>query len=273
MRQRHPQGVPQGTHPPRTIAPVCNQAAQVSSAHLACRLRHASPTLISTAMNVAAPSLSLNDRVAEQIREQIVRGEFQPGARLSEVALSDSLEISRNTLREVFRLLTKEGLLRHVPNRGVFVAIPSMASIMDIYRVRRMIECQALQQAIPQHPARKEMRESVQAQRELRDGAKWVDVGTANMRFHKGVVALADSERLNTLFSHLLVELRLAFGMLSDAEFLHAPYIDMNVAILERFEAGDMAEAAKMMHDYLTHSERVVLSVYARRMSDVGMEL
>ena len=117
------------------------------------------------------------------------------------------------------------------------------------------------------------MREAVDEQRALRDSGQWVEVGTANMRFHKAVVALADSERLNTLFSHLLVELRLAFGMLSDAEFLHAPYIDMNAAMLERFEAGDMAQAAKLMHEYLTHSERVVLSVYARRMSDAGMEL
>lgn len=218
-------------------------------------------------------ALTLNDRIAEEIRQQIVRGEFQPGQRLSEVALSESLEIARNTLREVFRLLTKEGLLRHLPNRGVFVAIPSMASIMDIYRVRRIIECQALAQAIPQHPARQQMRDAVAEQRQLRDAGKWTEVGTANMRFHEGVVALADSERLNTLFSHILVELRLAFGMLSDAEFLHAPYIEMNASILERFEAGDMARAAEQMLDYLNHSERVVLSVYARRMSEAGMEL
>ena len=218
-------------------------------------------------------ALTLNDRIAEEIRQQIVRGEFQPGQRLSEVALSENLEISRNTLREVFRLLTKEGLLRHLPNRGVFVAIPSMASIMDIYRVRRIIECQALAQAIPQHPACQQMRDAVAEQRQLRDAGKWTEVGTANMRFHEGVVALADSERLNTLFSHILVELRLAFGMLSDAEFLHAPYIEMNATILERFEAGDMARAAEQMLDYLNHSERVVLSVYARRMSEAGMEL
>ena len=218
-------------------------------------------------------ALTLNDRIAEEIRQQIVRGEFQPGQRLSEVALSENLQISRNTLREVFRLLTKEGLLRHLPNRGVFVAIPSMASIMDIYRVRRIIECQALAQAIPQHPARQQMRDAVAEQHQLRDAGKWTEVGTANMRFHEGVVALADSERLNTLFSHILVELRLAFGMLSDAEFLHAPYIEMNASILERFEAGDMARAAEQMLDYLNHSERVVLSVYARRMSEAGMEL
>ena len=58
------------------------------------------------------------------------------------------------------------------------------------------------------------MREAVEKQHALRDSGRWVEVGTANMRFHKGVVALADSERLNTLFSHLLVELRLAFGQL-----------------------------------------------------------
>jgi hypothetical protein len=34
-----------------------------------------------------------------------------------------------------------------------------------------------------------------------------------------------------------------------------------------------MEQAAKLMHDYLTHSERVLLSVYARRMSDAGMVL
>ena len=117
------------------------------------------------------------------------------------------------------------------------------------------------------------MREAVAEQRRLAQAGRWQDVGSANMRFHQGVVALADSERLDALFAHLLVELRLAFGMLRDAEFLHAPYIDMNAAMLERFEAGDMEQAAKLMHDYLTHSERVVLSVYARRMSEAGMEL
>lgn len=47
-----------------------------------------------------------------------------PGQKLSEAALSESLDISRNTLREVFRTLTKEGLIKHAPNRGVFVATP-----------------------------------------------------------------------------------------------------------------------------------------------------
>ena len=91
--------------------------------------------------SAADPQQNLSDRIAEQVREKIVHGEFAPGQRLSEAALSDSLEISRNTLREAFRMLTKEGLLKHEPNRGVSVAVPSIAAIIDIYRVRRLIEC------------------------------------------------------------------------------------------------------------------------------------
>ena len=220
--------------------------------------------------SAADPQQNLSDRIAEQVREKIVHGEFAPGQRLSEAALSDSLEISRNTLREAFRMLTKEGLLKHEPNRGVSVAVPSIAAIIDIYRVRRLIECQALAQAYPRHPARKRLREAVDKALRCRGEGDWRGVGTANMEFHKAIVALADSERLNDMFTHLLAELRLAFGLLDDPEFLHAPYVDSNVKIIDLFEAGHPQEAAAALGDYLVHSERIVLAAYARRIAGSG---
>ena len=225
-----------------------------------------------TLSSLAPSALSLNDRTAELIRQKIVKGEFSPGQRLSEAALSESLEISRNTLREVFRLLTKEGLIKHEPNRGVFVAIPSIASIIDIYRVRRLIECQALGQAYPRHPAKKHLREAVDMALRCRDAGYWQGVGTANMEFHMAIVELADSERLNVMFSHILAELRLAFGLMNDPEFLHAPYVDMNAKIVDLFEAGKPQEASAMLNEYLVHSERIVLATYARRISASGFD-
>ena len=90
------------------------------------------------------------------------------------------------------------------------------------------------------------------------------------MAFHMAIVELADSERLNLLFASVLAELRLAFGMLRDAESLHVPYVDMNLQILMQAEAGDFAGAAVTLTDYLVHSERIVLAVYARHLSDAG---
>ncbi|GHC96119.1 GntR family transcriptional regulator [Pseudorhodoferax aquiterrae] len=223
-----------------------------------------------TAAPDTAADANLAERLAARLRQQIAAGELAPGQRLPEQSLSENLGVSRNTLREAFRMLTRDGLVTHAPNRGVCVAVPSIASIIDIYRVRRLIECQALAQAYPRHPAKKRMRTAVEAAMARRAAADWPGVGTANMDFHMAVVELADSERLNGMFKPILAELRLAFGMLQDAEFLHAPYVDMNVKILELTEAGRYAEAAAALQDYLVHSERIVLAVYARRLAETG---
>lgn len=207
---------------------------------------------------------SLTDTVAERIRQQLIQGKLSAGQRLSEAALSEQFEVSRNTLREAFRILTKEGLLVHAPNKGVSVAVPSIASIIDIYRVRRLVECQALAQAWPRHPAHKRMQQTVAEALKAREAGDWMAVGSANMDFHAAIVALADSERLSALFSDIAAELRLAFGLLSDPEYLHAPYVDQNAHLLELFASGQTAAAAKALEDYLIQSERIVLAVYAR---------
>lgn len=212
-----------------------------------------------------APNLSLADSVAETLRQQLIQGQLHAGQRLSEAALSEQLEVSRNTLREAFRILVKEGLLHHAPNRGVSVVVPSIADIIDIYRVRRLIECQALAQAWPRHPAHKRLTLATEDARQKREAADWQGVGSANMAFHAGIVALADSVRLATMFADIAAELRLAFGLLDDPEYLHAPFVDQNIHLLSLFEAGDTQGAAQALEHYLIQSERIVLSVYTGR--------
>lgn len=216
-----------------------------------------------------APQI-LTQKIAETIRQKITAGELSPGLRLSEAAMSDQLDISRNTLREVFRVLTQEGLLKYEPNRGVFIAIPDMAAIIDIYRIRRLLECTALEQSYPMHPAVAHMEQAVTEARHHRESENWIGVGTANMRFHSAIVELSDSERLIKLYRNISAELRLAFGYLNDPEMLYAPYIEKNAAILTLLNAGERQKAAKEMGTYLELSERTVLAAYARHQQDRG---
>lgn len=210
---------------------------------------------------------TLGESITQEMRRMLVEGELVPGQRLSEAALAESLQISRNTLREAFRVLTQEGLLKHAPNRGVTVAVPDMASIIDIYRVRRFIECKALAQGYPQHPGARHMREAVESGMCAREAKDWVAVGTANMMFHRAIVEMADSPRLSAFYGQISAELRLAFGLLKNPEFLHSPYVDMNAAILERLEQGRAEEATHLLEGYLVQSERTVLAAYERSLS------
>lgn len=209
----------------------------------------------------AAP---LTEVVAARLRAMVTEGQLTPGQRLSEVRLSGELGISRNTLREVFRLLTREALVRHEPNRGVFVAVPSMPAILDIYRVRRLIEIPALAQAWPKHQAVASMRAAVAAAEAARERRDWRAVGSANMNFHAAIVALIDSPRLTAFSSQILAELRLAFGLLDDPELLHTPFIAQNAAILAKLEEGDPPGAAELLTGYLDRSERIVMAAFAR---------
>ena len=213
-------------------------------------------------MVIEPPGLA--EETASRLRNDITGGSLPPGHRLSETRLAAELGVSRNTLREVFRLLTREGLLRHEPNRGVFVAVPSMATIVDIYRVRRLIELPALAHAWPRHEAVAQMRAAVEKARAARAAQDWRGVGSANMEFHAAIVALTDSARLQVFFAQIIAELRLAFGLLVSPERLHEPYIDRNAEILDLLVAGKQADAAALMARYLDDSERVVLAAFAR---------
>lgn len=209
-------------------------------------------------------SATLTVRLAEQLRDRIIAGELLPGQRLSENALATELAVSRNTLREAFRLLTKDGLLRHEPNRGVFVITPDHAAVIDIYRVRRLVECRALAGAEPRHPAIARMRAAVERAEAGHEAGDWLAVGSANMAFHAAIVDLADSARLAAFYAQVAAELRLAFGLLDTPEALHAPFIDGNRAILEALEAGRPADAADLLDAYLGRAERIILGALSR---------
>jgi DNA-binding GntR family transcriptional regulator len=80
---------------------------------------------------------------AENLRQAIFTGVFQPGERLVEADLCRRLDISRASLREALRMLAAEKLITLVPNRGPSVAAISWAQAEEIYDVRAMLEGEA----------------------------------------------------------------------------------------------------------------------------------
>ncbi|MEW1956389.1 GntR family transcriptional regulator [Kineococcus sp. NPDC059986] len=202
--------------------------------------------------------------LARLLSGRIVAGEFRPGQRLSEAALAQRFSVSRNTLREAFRVLAEQGLLEHVPHRGVSVRSPRVADVLDIYRVRRHVETGVLARADVSHPAAARMRAAVDDADRAVEARDWVAVGTANMAFHEALVALSDSPRLLRLHRQLSAELRLAFLLIGDPQTLHGRFVARNRSVLDTLAAEGGAAAARELEDYLTESERTVLGTYAR---------
>ncbi|MFI6292749.1 GntR family transcriptional regulator [Nonomuraea sp. NPDC050790] len=204
---------------------------------------------------------STAERVADILRERIIEGFFEPGQRLSEESISEALGVSRNTLREAFRLLGHERLLDHRLNRGVFVRVLSAEDVADLYRVRRVLQDAAVRRR-PTGAALAVIREAVADAERAAAADDWRGVGTANIRFHQALAAMNGSPRLDETMRQLLAELRLVFHVMKNPRTFHEPFVARNRELLELIEAGRAAEAAKFLAEYLDDAERLLVRAY-----------
>ncbi|MFJ4714845.1 GntR family transcriptional regulator [Streptomyces sp. NPDC088785] len=210
---------------------------------------------------------STAERVADILRTRIAEGFFPPGTRLSEDSIGSALGVSRNTLRESFRLLTHERLLEHRLNKGVFVRVLSVDDVRDIYRTRRMIECSVVRSLGEPPYALDRVAAAVEDGRRAAGARDWKGVSTANIHFHSELVALAGSERTDELMRSVLAELRLAFHVVDDPRRLHEPYLARNAQLVRALADGRRDEAETLLAHYLDDSRDGLVEAYGQRVA------
>lgn len=74
------------------------------------------------------------------LRDRILMGDLVQGDRVSEVALSEELGISRTPLREAMRELVDQGLLERVPTGGCRVCSLTKRDVLDAIELRGLLE-------------------------------------------------------------------------------------------------------------------------------------
>lgn len=87
-------------------------------------------------------------KIASTIRNAILSGEFPPGSELSLTAIASKLGVSRTPVREAFQTLESEGLIALRMNKGAIVKPINEAFISDHFRIRRLLEGEAVYRAV-----------------------------------------------------------------------------------------------------------------------------
>lgn len=77
----------------------------------------------------------LYDEVVEHLRDLILSGELRPQSRVNEPELAERFGISRTPLREAIKILSAEGLIELLPNRGARIANISESEIDEMIEV------------------------------------------------------------------------------------------------------------------------------------------
>jgi DNA-binding GntR family transcriptional regulator len=201
------------------------------------------------------------DRVADELRRAVFEGELESGTPLREVALAESLGVSRPTVREALAVLVAEGLVTREPHRGVTVARPDPDSVRDVSRARTVLETAGVRRW-PE--ASEEAREAVR--RALRDyeaavsdGGSYRELNQRHLAIHLSLVGLTESPRLVAMAESVVAELRLALAQIDRVRRNARDQAGEHHHLLDRMESGDVEGAVAELAHHLSGAEDAII--------------
>ena len=158
--------------------------------------------------------ISTVDALTESLRTQILNGELAPGTPLREVELAAAYGVGRYSLRAAMQALVHEGLLRHEPNRGVFVPQLSAADVEDLFILRIALETEAARRVVEARTDLSGMETALLEMEAITDERPWDQIVDSDLRFHRELIEAVGSERMRRTFVSLQSELRLLLAQL-----------------------------------------------------------
>lgn len=208
---------------------------------------------------------TLSERAASLVERDIISGLHAPGARLGIVDLARRYEIGATPLREGLSRLVSRGLIVGIGQRGFRVADVSREDLLDITRMRTVVEIEALRLAMVQGDdvweagilsSLHQMRRHIQRTgEEFHEGAP--DFDRLHKGFHTALLAACGSKRLLAAHSDLYDQAyryrRVMMRSLGSGEEFVAAHQSLADRVLARDISGGQAMLAAHLHSTLDY--------------------
>jgi DNA-binding GntR family transcriptional regulator len=201
------------------------------------------------------------DRVAEELRRAVFEGEIESGTPLREVALAESLGVSRPTVREALALLVAEGLATREPNRGVSVSSADPESVHDVSTARAVLESAGVRNwARATEEAREAVRRALaDYEQAVAHDASYQELNQRHLAIHLSLVGLTGSPRLVSMAESIVAEMRLALAQIDRVRRNARDQAGSHHHLLDLLEAGDVDAAVAELDDHLHGAEEAII--------------
>jgi len=194
----------------------------------------------------------LHDKIVALLRDMIVDGELRPGERIPEQALCQRFGVSRTPLREALKVISAEGLVRLLPNRGATVVCLTRKEAEELIPLIGALEAFAAELATAR-VGEDEVAHIQSLYERMRENCSRGEAAACfdlKRAIHVAIVEAAGNETLIVLHHTLLTRLRLT---------LTAPGLPPGEDVLSGFEqmmealrARDGSRLAQMLRQRVT---------------------
>ena len=212
-------------------------------------------------VTVGLEQTSTVDRAVEELRRAVFEGALESGTPLREVALAESLGVSRPTVREALTVLVAEGLATREPHRGVSVATPDPESIGDVSRARAVLELAGVRSWPDATDAdRKAVRTALEDYATaVAADASYEELNRRHLAIHLTFVGLTGSTRLVAMGAAVHAELRLALAQVERVRRNASDQVAAHQLLVDLLEADEVDEAAAELLRHLADGEAAIL--------------
>ncbi|AJF63633.1 GntR family transcriptional regulator [Streptomyces vietnamensis] len=208
--------------------------------------------------------------VLEELRRAITSGELRPGGPIRQEALAARFEVSRVPLREALKALEAEGLVVHHVHRGYFVAELSLDDLEEIYRIRELLETEAVRMAVRWMPDGT-VAALERIQRDVERAAEEGDVAAmaaANRLFHFTLIEASGMPRLVRLITTLWD----ATDAYRSLYYTDAPHRKLAVrehrAVISALRHGDEEATLHWLDEHRAHAVAALREVLGQERPD-----
>ena len=205
-------------------------------------------------------SMAARDWVFQVIRTAIVRGELPGDMPLRQDKISTALSVSHIPVREAFRQLEAQGLVRIYPNRGAVVTKLSCKELSDVMDTRILLEVGALRLALP-HITEEDLaraRELLELFSKEKDPIKGAEL---NLKLHFSLYDPCDNQTLLSLIDqmHANVDRYITpfFGKEEVSAELYT--VDEHSQIISACESKDTELATAILRTHLQRTKNLLL--------------
>lgn len=197
------------------------------------------------------------DAIYERLLTAILEHRLPPGTKLGEDRLAAIYKVSRARIRRVLPRLAHEGVVRLEPNRGAFVAQPSITEAREVFEARRLLEPAIVERLLAQRDRRAALgalRQHVAAERRARADGDTRAIVRLSGEFHILLAERAGNSVLTRTMRELATLTCLIIALYDKPSVPHC-LAEEHAQIVEAIAAGDAARTNKLMLAHLNHVE------------------
>jgi DNA-binding GntR family transcriptional regulator len=190
--------------------------------------------------------------VYDYLYNAIRTGDIKAGQTLTERDLAEKIGVSRTPVREAIRKLEEQGLVTHVPHKGVKVITLTVEKVKQLYEVRELLEGLAARtlSQIRTPEMMEELTGFVERAEKEAIAGNIRELSEINSEFHLALARLSENFYLEAIMTMLQTQI----GLMMSTSLSHAgrplQNIEEHKKMIDAIQSGDgdFAESMARFH-------------------------